>query len=390
MRLTDVDRFSKTGCRHYGFLIKTTSFPSNEVIMKLAVFLPNWIGDTAMAIPALRAMRTGFSRNVRMIGVARPGPAKFSKSQPWLDDHIVYQSKSRAPALNRRRLVTKLRQERFDAALFFPNSISTALIATLAQIPRRIGYDCGGRSWLLTDRLAVPRSRGHLIPTAAIDYYLHLAEYMGCPSADRQMVLTISDHWHAQAKQVWKSVGFNLIAPTVVINNNVATCPNRLWPVDRVLRFARKLVQQQEVQVLFHCGPNERAFANDLVKEADHPRIQSMGGIADLPLELSMAVLSRAKVVVSTDSGARALAVATNTKVVSLFGPTKPEWTMTYNQPEVVVCPENTCENCKKSPSRGNKANSRCQCMQQISVERVYMEVSKRLQEPHFASRIAA
>ena len=103
-----------------------------------------------------------------------------------------------------------------------------------------------------------------------------------------------------------------------------------------------------------------------------------------------MAVLSRAKVVVSTDSGARALAVATNTKVVSLFGPTKPEWTLTYNQPEVVVRPENACEACQKSPSRNNKANSRCQCMQQISVERVYMEIIKQLQEQRATSRIAA
>ncbi len=343
-----------------------------------------------MAIPTLRALRTGFSRNVTMIGVARPGPANFSKSQPWLDDHIVYRSRSQAPELNRRRLVKKLRQERFDAALLLPNSLSTALIATLAQIPRRIGYARGGRSWLLTDRLAVPQSHGQLTPIPAIDYYLQLAEYMGCPSADREMVLSIDEHWHAQADQIWESVGFDVNVPTVIINNNVATCPIRLWSADRVTSFARKLVQHPEIQVLFHCAPNERAFANKLVKDADHPRIQSMARTEELPLELSMAVLSKAKVVVSTDSGVRALAVAANTKVVSLFGPTKPEWTLTYNQPEVVVRPENACKTCQKSPPRSNKANSRCQCMQQISVERVYREVIAQLREQRSISGLAA
>ncbi len=348
--------------------------------MKLAVFLPNWIGDTAMATPTLRALRTGLSRHVKLIGVLRPGPADLLKDQPWLDDQIIYKPKSKLPQLNRRLLVRKLRQEQFDAALLLTNSLSTAMIAALARIPRRIGYACGGRSWLLTDRIPVPKAHGHLIPTAAIDYYLKLADYMGCPSVDRQMSLAIDDEWDDRADSVWESVGFDRNNPTVVINNNVATSSIRLWPNDRVIQLAKKLVRNPKLQVLFHCGPSEREASRNLVAEANHPRIQSMAEIKDLPMELSLAIMSKASVVVTSDSGARSLAVARNANVVSLFGPTKPEWTLTYNVPESIICPERLCKACQKSPSRKNKASSHCRCMQEISVETVYAEVMEILQ----------
>ena len=39
--------------------------------MKIAVFLPNWIGDAVMATPALRAVRKHF-RGAHVVGVMKP------------------------------------------------------------------------------------------------------------------------------------------------------------------------------------------------------------------------------------------------------------------------------------------------------------------------------
>ena len=40
--------------------------------MKIAIFLPNWLGDVAMATPTLRALRRHFGPQVRMVGILRP------------------------------------------------------------------------------------------------------------------------------------------------------------------------------------------------------------------------------------------------------------------------------------------------------------------------------
>ena len=39
--------------------------------MKVAIFLPNWIGDAVMATPALRALRRGFP-DAHLVGVMKP------------------------------------------------------------------------------------------------------------------------------------------------------------------------------------------------------------------------------------------------------------------------------------------------------------------------------
>jgi heptosyltransferase-2 len=88
---------------------------------------------------------------------------------------------------------------------------------------------------------------------------------------------------------------------------------------------------------LLHCGPKERESANRIVSELQHPSIASMGIWEDLPIDLSKAVLRRADLVVSTDSGPRHMAVALNRPVVTLFGPTDPAWTHTYNRPEALL-----------------------------------------------------
>jgi ADP-heptose:LPS heptosyltransferase len=149
------------------------------------------------------------------------------------------------------------------------------------------------------------------------------------------------------------------------------------------LHLAEKLVRHPEIQVLLHCGPRERGMAEQLVQRASHPRIQSMGILDELPLGLSFAVLAKAAAVVSTDSGARSLAVAMDRPVVSLFGPTKPEWTLTYNQPEIMLRPDETCPSCRKSPTSKNNAGRDCTCLQRISVDQVYLATLAQLNSQH-------
>lgn len=359
--------------------------------MKFAIFLPNWIGDACMATPALRALRQGLSRNVRLVGVARPGPAALLEDQPWLDEMIVYQPRASEPRLNRRRLVSELAGRKFDAALLFPNSLSTAVIATLARIPRRIGYAGDGRAWMLTEQVRPAHDSAVGAPVPIIDAYLNLAGHVGCPSIDRNMALIVDDKFDEQADRLWKAVGFQSSSPTVVINNNAATSPARLWPVDRIVRLAQKLTRHPDIQVLLHCSPKEREGARQIVEQAAHPRIQSMGVFEELPLGLSLAVLKKSSAVVSTDSGARLMAVAVNKPVISLYGPTKPELTTTYNRPETILRVDDQCITCRKTPPHKAEAGSSCTCMKQISVEQVYFAVLEQLKAQHgFESRRAA
>jgi heptosyltransferase II len=358
--------------------------------MKLAIFLPNWVGDACMAIPALRALRNGVSRNTTFLGISRPGPAALLQSQPWIENWLVYKPRSKGPILNRRKLVAALRSQKCDAAILMTNSLGSAAVAALSGIPRRIGYARDGRSWLLTDRLAIVACQGRPLPTPAIDYYLAIAEYFGCPSVERNMELALDPKYIEQAEQLWSSIGFDEHRPTVVINNHAAKNVERVWPEEYALRLATKLVRNLDVQVLFHCGPQEVETTNRIVQQANHPSIQSMGCMTDLPLGLSEAVFARASTIVTTDSGARHIAVAMNRPVISLFGGTQPCWTTTYNVPESLLQADVECDACLNRPRHKNGSSSRCQCMARIKPERVYIEVLERMKASRFLLKNSA
>ena len=66
--------------------------------MKLAIFLPNWVGDAVMATPALRALRDAYP-TAEIVGVMRPVIGDVLAGLNLLDRVILCQKKAQSPAL---------------------------------------------------------------------------------------------------------------------------------------------------------------------------------------------------------------------------------------------------------------------------------------------------
>jgi heptosyltransferase-2 len=306
--------------------------------LRICAMLPTWVGDACMATPMLRALRQAYPQ-AEIVAVGRSVicdllNGAWGDDRPWFDRWIVYDKRSWGKR-SRVRLAGVLRREQVDLAVLLANSWWTAAVAKLSGAKRIVGYDRDARGWLLTDRLAVPRQGKDALPISAVDYYLGIANWLGCVVTDRQMQLAVSQEYRSQADALWDQIGFQQQLPTLTINNNAATDAGRLWPSSHLRILAERAARELGWQVLLHCGPSERNATNQLAAEIAHPRVASMGIVEDLPIGLSKAVLERSSCVLSTDSGARHMAVAMNRRVVTLFGTINPAWTTTYNHPEV-------------------------------------------------------
>ena len=99
--------------------------------MKIAVFLPNWLGDVAMATPALRAVRRHFGPQARH----RRNPASLSGRRvgghSWLDEQWFFDPRSKDRSRRAWAVVRRMRAEAFDMAVLMTNSIRTAWVAWL-------------------------------------------------------------------------------------------------------------------------------------------------------------------------------------------------------------------------------------------------------------------
>lgn len=340
-----------------------------------------------MATPTLRALREGLRNFDEICWVGRPAPLMVLDGLPWSDSQTMYKPRARGGAmLSRRGLVRELRRQRFDAILLMTNSLSTALIAWLSGIPRRIGYARDGRSWLLTDRIPLVEGNRDAKTDPCIDNYLRLAEYLGCDISDRRMELAATDADRCQADALWAQIGFDASRPTAVLNTGAATADTKRWPIEHAVAAARELSQRHGMQVLIHCGPAEREIADAIEGRAGDARVRSMGCARDLPLGLSKAVIERSDLVISTDSGPRHMAVAFNKPIVTLFGSVSPALTRTYNQPETILSLGLDCQPCGQYTCPLKHAR----CMKDLDSHRVLAAASKIIQDSEQRMRRAS
>ena len=136
---------------------------------------PNWIRDAVMATPPSSRCAAGRRKPRR----GRPYVADVFDGAPWFDDLILL---DRGGPWSRRwpAAAWKLRRQKIDVAVLFPNSFRVALAAWLGRCRRRIGFRRFLRGALLTDRLEPLRDAdGGFQPTPIIDDYNCLAMTAG-------------------------------------------------------------------------------------------------------------------------------------------------------------------------------------------------------------------
>ncbi len=345
--------------------------------MKIGVMLPNWIGDIAMATPALRALRRHFA-DAKLVGIVRPYGREVLEGTKWLDDVIPWEHRGTGATGRWLTVIAELRRERFETLVLMRHSFLSALTARMARARRIVGFGGNGRGWLLNDRLVRPQSGFRLLPYSAVDQYLELAYQLGCPQEPRRLELATSTADEALADAVWERLGLPDRQQVVLLNTGGAYGEAKHWPIENYVGLARRIADELGLHVLVNCGPKERETARSIVESAGHPRIVSLADEEKLPLGLTKACIRRSRVVVTTDSGPRHLAAGLGTPTVVLFGPIDPRWSENYQEDCTQLYLQLDCSPCgRRTCPLGHH-----RCMRDLTVERVFRAVVSRLQRP--------
>src|SRR5678809_711875 len=109
---------------------------------RILVVQPSWVGDAVMATPTLRALRELYP-SAHISYLMRRYVKPVYAGMPWADQLITYRTgKTKAKAGKGQffDLAARLRAARFDLAVLLPNSFKSALVCTMAGIPRVVGY----------------------------------------------------------------------------------------------------------------------------------------------------------------------------------------------------------------------------------------------------------
>ena len=284
---------------------------------RIVVVCPSWVGDCVMATPVYRVLRQALP-NAKIAGVMRPGLDEILHGTPWFDELIVCEMKGLLGPL---RLAKAIRgANEAGAVVLLPNSFRAAMGARLSGARRRIGYNRDGRGWLLTHKLDPPTTK---TPIPAVRYYASLAAFalgLDEDQIDRQVELSITPSQREAADKLLHDVHGDF-----VLLNPGANRADKRWPSERYAKVADKLAESGAYRIVVNGSPRERDVIDEVVRAAKTRLVDlsSRGGT----LGSLKAVISRAKLVITNDTGPRHIAAGLGTPVVTLFGPTDHRWT---------------------------------------------------------------
>jgi heptosyltransferase-2 len=277
------------------------------------VRLPNWLGDTVMALPALHGLRA-----------ARPGACVVAVGR-WAS---LLAGQGVADALvpypwaggNRWRLAASLRGMRADAAILLPNSFGSALAARLWGARMRLGYDTDLRRALLTHAVPLPSPRVH-----QVDEYRGLLESagVGVPETDPAWRLGEDAAAGAAVSALLEECGISGGARAVGLHLGAAFGSSKQWPAAAFGEAASRL-RERGLRPILLGSPADAEMAG-AVSTCAGWAIPSL--VARDQLELLPRLLARLACLVSSDTGVAHLAAAVGTPTVTLFGPTDPRLT---------------------------------------------------------------
>jgi heptosyltransferase II len=291
------------------------------VYSKILIRATNWVGDAVMCLPALRAVRRRFP-NAHLAILARPWVADLYEREPFCDEMIPYAASggNRNPWA-KWKLAAQLRARRFDCALLLQNAFDAALIAWLARIPVRVGYNRDGRRMLLTHPIRIPE-RGE-IPRHESFYCLELLRRAGwieaLPSSE---FIRLEGAAQARERGRERLRAAGLPEPVIGVSPGAAYGTAKRWLPERFAGSAARLASELSGSIALFGSPGERelcaAIAGQIAAAGHH--VHNFAGETRLREYIELAASCR--VYLTNDSGAMHIASALGVPTVAIFGAT--------------------------------------------------------------------
>ncbi len=307
------------------------------------------MGDVLMTTPAIRALKeTSPDRRITLL--TSPAGAAAARLVPEIDSLIEFQ----APWMKASHsnpgadvsLVRRLEAGRFDAAVVFTvysqSALPAAYVCFLAQIPLRLAHCRENPYQLLSDWVKEPEPDRVL--RHEVRRQLDLVAAVGCATRTEQLSFAVPARSIDRIGRTLARLHLEAGKPLVIAHPG-ASAPSRRYEPRQFARAMDLLKERIDCELVFTGDPSESELVEEL-RAAMHCGSHSLAG--RLTLEEFGALLSRADLLVSNNTGPVHVSAAVGTPVVDLYALTNPQHTP-WNVEHRVLFHDVPCRYCYKS-----------------------------------------
>jgi len=340
---------------------------NNGEVKKIIIRSVNWIGDAVMTTPAIAQLAKNFP-HAKITIVGKEWTRDVFIGNPFIDDIVTCNPKNFCEYI---RVIKKLRKERFDIGIAFPNSFSSALLLFLTGAKYRVGYKTNCRGFLLN--ISTQRTKEIEFSALRIDYFINIVSLIGKRPANRKLVLNISEHGEAFVKRFFKENKINSADTVIGFNPGAAYGKAKCWPVKKYAELGKKLIKAYNAKLVLFGSLHEQNLVNAVARGLRNKCVMAAGKTT---LRDSIGLVNKCKLFVTGDTGPLYIAFALMVPTLAIFGPTNPDTVTIPSEKLRVIYKKVSCSPCflRECPNAHT-------CMEEVSVEEVFTEISKMMGE---------
>ncbi len=291
--------------------------------MDILVIKLSSYGDIFHALPAVRAVKDKFAAKVDW--VTQSEYVDLVRCFSDVNDVIAFPRHDFfANCLSFRKA---LRKKKYDLVLDLHGIFKSAIVAGMADGDRKIGPSCWRElATVFYDEVAGGRD----LKRHAVDQLLDTAKYLGADTSVPVFPVKFPEYKLESGR------------PRIVI----APCSRwetKNWPLDNFAAVGKALVETKKASILIIGGPSDNAIGERLAGLIG-PNAVNLCGKLSLPQ--TGGLLKESDLLISNDSGPVHMAVAVQTPVVVLFGPTDPVKIGPYSRNSAIITAPVSCQPC--------------------------------------------
>ncbi|MBC8001557.1 MAG: lipopolysaccharide heptosyltransferase II [Opitutaceae bacterium] len=337
--------------------------------MKILILKPSSLGDVIHALPVLRLLKRHFPKS-QIYWWLDAGLYQLLEEDRDLTGIVQFHRRRWQSVLHWGELlqsILELRRHRFDLVIDLQSLARSATVAWLANGAMTIGLDDPREGAAAFYDIAVPRPSP---VTHAVDWYLEVLRNLEVPVhtdyewlPERAEIATLVRHKWAVDGNRW------------ILLNPGARWNNKRWPVEHFSELV-KLLSEEFAQSRFAImGGREDRPLGRRIAEAAPDRCLDLTG--QTSLQEMVQWIRIADLIITNDTGPMHVAVAVDTPVVALFGPTDPRRTGPYGQVDRVLSHRLPCAPCLKDVCRFERP---MECLRAVTPRIVFNEAVSRIQ----------
>lgn len=328
---------------------------------RILIRAANWVGDAVMTTPVVRAVRKNYPR-ARITVLAKPWVIPVYENNPYIDEVMVYDNGGRHKnGMGVLRLSQDIRKAGFDLAILMQNAFEAALLAFLAGIPERVGYNTDARTLLLNRsvRMDPALKKKHLIA-----YYIGILEGVGMRPDGMNQDLMISERDSLYAGRLVHEKGLGHGRPVIGINPGATGGTAKRWFPERYAELCGLLANRYQTKILIFGGPADHDLGEKIAAMAAGSCINIAGKTG---LSQAFALIRACDLFVTNDSGLMHAAAALGTRQAAVIGSTDPVATAPFSDRSTLIRVPVLCSPCLKKECPVDH-----KCMDLIGVDRVF------------------